>query len=140
MKKLSRQDGVATIPLVLGLTIFIIAVAAVVSVTSFNENAVSQDFYNSSQALTYAKAGVEDALIKIAREGTYTSGGYNIDFVSDGCNTNNGCATVTVISVTSPKTILSQGRVKNNIRKVQVTVTLDSNWLITDTVSQEVTN
>ena len=142
MKQLFKEKGVATIPLVLALTIFIIAVGAVISITAFNENNISQDFYSSSQALTYAKAGAQDALIKIARNGDYTSTGYNIDFVENGCNTNSGCATVTVASVTSPKTIISQGRMNNNIRKVQVIVPLDTNWKIDDDniVSSELTN
>lgn len=135
------RQGVATILLVLTLTIFIIAVAAAVSITSFNETTISQDFRNSSQALTYAKAGVQDALIKIAREGKYISTGYTIEFVSGGCAAPyDGCVTVTVTSETSPKTILSIGQVKNNFRKVQVVVYLDTNWVITNTVSSEPTN
>lgn len=134
------REGVATIPLVLALIIFIMAISAVVSVTSFNEATISKDFLTSAQALGYAKAGAHDALIKIARSGSYTSAGYNIDFVANGCADNTGCATVTVTSATSPKTIVSQGRVNNNIRKVQVVVTLDSNWTIISAPIQELTN
>ena len=141
MKQVIRKKGVATILLVLTLTIFIIAVAASVSITSFNETTISKDFYNSSQALTYAKAGAQDALIKIAREGKYISTGYNIEFVSGGCAAPyDGCTTVTVTSETSPKSVLSIGRVKNNIRKIQTVVTLSDNWSITNTVSSELTN
>ena len=78
------REGVATIPLVLALIIFIMAISAVVSVTSFNEATISKDFLTSAQALGYAKAGAHDALIKIARSGSYTSAGYNIDFVANG--------------------------------------------------------
>ena len=140
MTKLTRQKGVATIPIVLALTILIIAVGIAISTVAFNEAFIAQDFSRSSQALVYAEAGARDALIKITRDGRYTSAGYNIDFVTNGCSTNSGCATVTVTSATSPKTIVSTGRVKNNIRKVQVTVTLDANWVITGTAWQEVTN
>ena len=79
--------------------------------------------------------------MKITRNGRYTSPGYNIEFVTNGCTVpNDGCTTVTVSSDVSPKIIVSSGRVKNNIRKVQVTATLDANWVIIGTTSQELTN
>ena len=135
----SRQ-GVATIPIILALTILVIAIGLAISTVAFNETSITQDFSRSSQALAYAEAGARDALIKVTRDGGYTSAGYNIDFVTSGCAAPyNGCATVTVASATSPKVIESTGKVKNNIRKVRTTVTVDSNWVITGTVWEEVT-
>lgn len=135
-----HTQGVATIPMVLALTVLMIAVVLAISTVAFNEAFIAQDFSRSSQALVYAEAGVRDGLIKVTRNGRYTSAGYNIDFVTNGCATNDGCATITVTSATSPKTIVSTGRVRNNIRKVQVTVTLDANWVITGTAWEEVVN
>lgn len=141
MRSKFQQRGVATIPIVLALTILVIAVGLAVSTVAFNETFIAQEFSRSSQALVYAEAGARDALVKITRDGRYISSGYNIEFVTNGCTApNDGCATITVTSLTSPKTIVSSGRVKNNIRKVQVTVTLDANWVITGTSWQEITS
>lgn len=141
MRSKFKQRGIATIPIILALTVLIIAVGLTVSAVAFNETFIAQEFFRSSKALTYAEAGARDALVKITRDGRYTSAGYNIEFVANGCTApNDGCATITVTSGTSPKTIVSSGRVKNNIRKVQVTVTLDANWVITGTSWQEISN
>lgn len=140
MKTRNNQKGIATIPIVLSLMILVIMLGLVISTGAFNEVYISREYIRSSQALVYAEAGARDALIKITRDGRYTSAGYEIEFVTNGCTTNDGCTTVTVDSATSPKTIVSEGRVGNYIRKVQITVTLDTNWVITDTDWQEITS
>ncbi len=139
MKYIFSKKGVATIPIVLALTILIVAVGLAISTVAFNEAFIAQDFSRSSQALVYAEAGARDALVKITRDGRYTSAGYNIEFVENGCATNDGCAIVTVTSngatlPISDVTIVSEGRVKNNIRKVRVVVYLnDDTWVIDST-------
>lgn len=136
------RQGVATIPIILALTILIVAVGLAISTVAFNEVFIAQDFSRSSQALVYAEAGARDALMKITRNGKYTtSPDYKIEFVTNGCTAPyDGCATITVASETSPKTITSEGRVQNNIRKVRVTVTLDNDWIVTGTAWQEDTD
>ena len=146
MKYIFSKKGVATIPIILALTILVIAIGLAISTVAFNEAFIAQDFSRSSQALVYAEAGARDALIKITRNGKYNtviSGPYTIDFVENGCTSSyGGCATVEVDSNTNPKLITSEGRVKNNIRKVRVAVTFDVDgyWVITGATWQEVTD
>ena len=144
MKYIFSKKGVATIPIILALTILVIAIGLAISTVAFNEAFIAQDFSRSSQALVYAETGARDALIKVTRNGRYTtSPDYKIEFVNGGCVTPyNGCATITVTSdqETLPNSdiiIVSAGQVKNSIRKVKVTVTLNSDWVITETNWQD---
>lgn len=139
--------GAATLPTVMALTILIAALAAGLAAMTVADGLISQGAWQSSRALFYAEAGAKDALMRIARDKKYTcaapsSGCYQIDFATNGCSANEGCAKITVSAATSPKIIVSEGRVKNNIRKVQVNVTFDgsANGKIESANWQELTN
>ena len=145
--RLSALEGAATLPTVLALTILIAALAAGLAAMTVADSLISQGAWQSSKALFYAEAGAKDALIRIARDKKYTcdtpsSGCYQIEFATNGCFANEGCAKITVSAATSPKVIVSEGRVKNNIRKVQASVTFDgsANGQIHSVSWQELTN
>jgi len=137
MKKNSKS-GIVTIPIVLVLMALIIIAGLAISAVSINETYTSKISAESSQALAYAQAGAQDALQKLTRNSSYncpTDACYSIDFVDNGCSTSNGCAKVKITN--SPKIIVSEGDYKNSIRKVQVTVTFDSDGVITGEAWQE---
>jgi len=140
---------VAAIPIVLVLLLLSVAVALEVTSVVVTQTLVSQSQDTSSQAYRYAETGARDALVRIARDKTYTCAiedCYAIDFVTNGCMTNDGCARVSVSAGTGtvgdPKVITSEGQVRSAIRKVQVEVVYDAalDGEITSTVWRELTN
>ncbi len=143
--KLSR--GIATLPVVMALSIMILAIIVGVTAVTFNESFVAQGGVQSGKALYYAEVGARDALVKVARKKNYScdtpalpTGCYTIDMVTSGCSTNDGCARVTVDTGVTTKIITAEGRAGNNARKVQVSVTLDTDGLITASSWQELNN
>lgn len=142
---LNSAKGAASLPTILALAILILAIGIGVTSISFTESLISAGQSQSLKAFVYAEAGAGDALEKIARNKNY-SGNYNIDFVSGGCSNNEGCAAITVTSgigsSADPKIITSSGRVKSNVRKIQVDVVFDSslNGEISTTTWREITN
>ncbi|MEK9154832.1 MAG: hypothetical protein AAB596_02080 [Patescibacteria group bacterium] len=143
----NSQKGAATLPTIIALTILILAVGIGITAVSFTESFISAGQNQSTRALFYAEAGARDALMRIARNKNYyctspSAGCYQIDFVSSGCSTNEGCAKITVSDASSPKVIISEGRVNSNIRKVQADVYFDAafNGEINNIQWQELTN
>ena len=122
----NTKQGIATLPAVMVLGVMALAIAVGLAVVSFSESLTSQSSQRSLRAVLYAEAGARDALIKVARNKDYTtSPSYTIDFVTDGCSTGSGCATITV-SGTNPKTITSVGQANAGSRSIQVIATLDA--------------
>lgn len=141
------QSGFAALPVVLALMALIMTAGIGIAMTSFTESMLSLGSAQSSKSLFYAEAGAQDALMRVARNKSYTcstpsTGCYQIDYGTNGCSGNYGCARITVSVATSPKVIVSEGRVKDNIRKMEVDVYFDSNLNgeIATTTWQEVTN
>ena len=139
---LNSESGVATLPTVFTLMILILAVVVGMTAWSMSEMFSSESQNQSSKALFYAEAGAKDALMRIARNKNYSTSTYQLSFVSSGCATDEGCATITVSSAMSPKVITSDGQVNNNIRKIKVDVYFDgdSNGEITNVNWQEITD
>jgi len=154
MNKYSKiQKGFATLPTVMALMILIFLVSGGIAVWSLSEVFSTQSQTNSRLALVYAEEGARDALTRIARKYNYTCVNpdpcYSIPMVANGCSTTyDGCAQVTVIDESTPdkcaadhpKKITSKGRVKSNIRQIQVCVKISSEGEITDAVWEELTD
>ncbi|MFH0890501.1 MAG: hypothetical protein V1856_00525 [Candidatus Liptonbacteria bacterium] len=145
-KPRASRAGLASLPTVVALTLLILAIGIGITIASFTEVFTSASALQSTKALSYAEAGARDALIRVARNKNYvcsspTSGCYTMDFVTNGCAQNLGCARITVSSST-PKIIWSEGRVSSNIRRIQVSVTLDAqgNGQIATSTWSELTN
>lgn len=126
------RRGAATLPTIIALTILILAVGVSITAVSFTEGLISVGQENSAQALAYAEAGARDALIKLTRNKNYTCispNCYSINFVSNGCITDDGCARITVSAGAGtsgdPRIIVSEGKVKSSVRKIQTSVTFD---------------
>lgn len=145
--KISRQNGIATLPTV--IVIGLLALAVVVSITSlaFNELLIAQAGAQSSGALFYAESGVRDALTRIGRNKNYacsTADCYSIDFIASGCTNGTDCAKVTVStgvgSTADPKIITSKGIKGASMRRMQATVILDSGTTVAASQSGEITS
>lgn len=143
-----REGGIVTLPAVIALSIIMLALVIGISTLTFNESFVSFGGVQSAKAENYAEVGARDALLRIARNKNYScltalpAGCYQIDMVTNGCATNEGCVRVTVDAGTSPKMINVEGRASSFIRKLQVSVTFDgsANGEIVSTQWQELTN
>lgn len=140
-----HKSGFAALPVILALTALIMISGIGIAMTNFTESIISLNSAQSSQSLFYAEAGAQDALMRIARKKSYicdspTTGCYSVSYVNNGCSGNYGCARITVSAATAPKVIVSEGRVKDNIRKMQVSVFFDSldNGEIATTTWQEI--
>lgn len=139
----SSQKGVAILPTVMILGIMSLLVTVSVTTLSFTELFVSQGSGQSARAHFYAESGVRDALIKIARDKTYscpTVDCYEVDFSANGCSTLSDCAKITVDGTDTAKVVTSKGIMKSSIRTLEANVVLDSDGAITNTTWTELTS
>lgn len=147
----TRSRGVATLPTVMVLGVMALAVAVGVTAVALSESFISQGSGQSARALFYAESGARDALLKIARNKTYSCTAtdcYSIDFSTNGCSTGNDCATLSVSAGTGatgdPKIITAKGIMKSSTRTLSVSVVLDggtvTNGEITGATWSEVVN
>ena len=145
--KISKNDGIATLPTVMVLGMMTLAVVVSITSIAFNELFISQGLAQSSNALFYAEGGARDALTRIVRKKNYTCSTtdcYSIDFVTNGCTNNSGCAKVSVSSglgtTANPKIIMSKGIMKAGMRRIQVSVILDNGTTVASSQNGEITS
>ncbi len=131
---LSKQEGIASLPAVMALSVFILALVATVTAITFDENTAGLDQRQGLQALIYAETGAKDALIRIVRNKSYNCTAtdcYALDLATNGCSAGTACAKITVSAGTGaagdPKIITAKGISANNSRKIQINVTYDVN-------------
>lgn len=128
---LANRRGIATLPALLGLIILIVAVVIGISAIGMSDAIISLGQTQSTKALGFAQAGAKDALQRLARDYTFTSSSYSIDFATSGCSLETACATISISTGTGatgdPKIIISTGRYNQNIRSVEVDVLYDAN-------------
>ena len=66
------HTGFASLPIVIGLMAMILVVGTGVALSGFLESSMTLSSARSSNALYYAEAGAQDALMRIARNKNYT--------------------------------------------------------------------
>ncbi len=143
MIKNNKESGIAAIPVVLIFMIFVMVVGLGITNIGFNEANISSNSSYSSKAFTYAEAGAKDGLMRVSRDSSYTcpvDACYSMDFTVNGCLDNTACARIKITAVGNDRIVFSEGRVKNNFRRVQVTATFDANGEITNTLWEELVN
>jgi Tfp pilus assembly protein PilX len=144
-----NNSGFATIPTILTVSVLILVVAFGIAASTFTETVSSAAEKKSAAALRYAEAGVEDALMLIARDKNYvcaTVDCYSSDMVLSGCANGAGCARVSVSagagSKADPKIVTSAGVADNMTRKLEASVIFDAAGLgeIGTTTWREIVN
>ena len=120
------QKGQALVTLLFFVIIGITVITAAVSIVLTNSIAGS-NLEQGIGALNVAESGVENALLRLDRDPTYTG---------ETLSVGTGTATITV-SGAGPVTILSVGKYYNSIRKIQAVAT-KSNYAFTVTSWKEV--
>lgn len=139
----SYSGGVATLPTVMVIGIIALAVAVGVTAVALTESFISQGGIQSNKALFYAEAGARDALIRVARDKTFATSSYTIDFTTNasGCSGLwNGCATIAV--GLSPRVATSTGTSGVSTRTLVVSISQDTDGAIatSTTTWSEATN
>lgn len=127
----TRCRGVATLPTVMVIGIMALAVAVGVTAVALTESFISQGSNQSSKALFFAEAGARDALLRVARDKTFATSSYTIDFTTNGTGCSglrNGCATIAV--GLSPRIATSTGAMGATTRTVVVNITQDADGAI----------
>ncbi len=115
MKKLNNE-GQTLIALTIYMVVAMIITLGAVAVTIINIRA-NTSYTSGELALQYANDGVENALIRLERDSSYTGETMSIS---------SGSATITV-SGTTTKTIVSVGAIGNFNRTITATATNSSN-------------
>jgi len=128
--KIQDRRGVALLPVILVLFGLVMVVGVAIAGISVSENTISSTKDASDEALAIAESGIQDALMRLARDKDFTSAGYNL-------SVSGGTATIIVPSGSS-KDITSTGALNNKSRKIQLTVNADANGKITQTGWTEV--
>lgn len=97
---------------ILVLVIFFGIVVSIINLT-LGEQKISRNIVTSSQAYYAAEAGIEDALLRLAK---------NMNWVGTSTlNVNGGSATIEISNIVGgSRTIISEGDVLNRIRKIQI--------------------
>ena len=128
--KIQDERGVALLPMILVLFGLVMVVGVAIAGISVSENTISSTKDASDEALAIAESGIQDALMRLARDKDFTSAGYNL-------SVSGGTATIIVPSGSS-KDITSSGTLNSKTRKIQLTVNADANGKITQTGWTEV--
>ena len=128
--KIQDERGVALLPVILVLFGLVMVVGVAIAGISVSENTISSTKDASDEALAIAESGIQDALMKLARDKDFTSAGYNL-------SVSGGTATIIVPSGSS-KDITSSADLNGKKRKIQLTVNADANGKITQTGWTEV--
>jgi Tfp pilus assembly protein PilX len=115
------------------LVILVVVVGLGITSVTLSETFIAAGQNQASLARVYAEAGARDALLRLAKDKTYSCASthcYTIDFATNGCAQNTGCARMSVSTASgtlaNPKIITATGQVKNNVRRLQVSVIYDS--------------
>lgn len=126
-KQIEKQSGNALVTLIFFMAIAITittAAAGIMLSTSISANKVEQ----GAKALQAAESGAEEALLRLLRDPSYTTGTISVG---------DGSASIQV-SGAETKMIISTGNVGNFTRKVQVVAGYDAQDRLTITSWKEV--
>lgn len=106
------QDGFAAFYITVLILTVIFAMAVSIYILIYGEQKISGNIIKSSQAYYTAEAGIEDALLRLAK-GMAWSSPYTL-------NNGNGSAQIEILDISGgSRTITSRGDFSNRIRKIQ---------------------
>lgn len=130
------RPGIAALLVIVGVAALVLLIATGLSLSNFLENDASSARAKHREAFFVAEAGIHDAIQRITRNKDYT-GSYDqttFPIVSSPDTLN--------ITVTggATKTITARAVVNNRTGKIQATVTVDTNGLVTITGWQELSS
>ncbi len=118
------QSGLVAMPSIVILSIIMLTIGIAMSFSSFIQNNISYDNYISQRAYCTAEAGINDAIMKIARNKNY-SANYSLLINSNAANI---VFDTTVLNQTK---ITSTSIIKNYTKKIQATLNVTANGKVT---------
>ncbi|MEI7498444.1 MAG: hypothetical protein WCK11_04130 [Candidatus Falkowbacteria bacterium] len=131
MKQYTNQSGIASLPIIIILLSVVMLMAAVMASLAEQNRSTSADQRDSGLALSFAKAGAEDALLAIARDKNFNQT-YQLALVENGCSAPlNGCVNVSVDVGSSPKKITARGQYREYVRIITAEPMIDVSGAIT---------
>lgn len=138
----TEREGIAVLPVMLLIGSIIIEIAIVGGILAFFSSTSNLAIRASQEALFTARAGVEDALIKIVRDKNYPAGSFTIS-VNSGVATTTASTSISVIDIplTGQRTIIATSTVFRRTKTVRAVVNVDSvTGKITIVSFEEITN
>lgn len=133
---LRNQRGIAALLAIVGVAALVLLISVALSAGSFLENDASRARQKHREAFFVAEAGIHDAIQRITRNKDYT-GSY--DEASFPIVSSPDTLDITVAG-DATKTITSTAVVNNRTGKIQATVDVDTNGLVTITGWQELSS
>lgn len=115
----SRSAGQALVALLVFMAVALTLTAAATSVVLIGLRSTTA-YSLGEEALSYAEAGVDNAMLRLIRDPAYTG---------ETLTVSTGTATITVSGAGSSKTIVSEGVSGNAKRRIQADATLQNNTL-----------
>src|SRR3989344_542363 len=134
MFHVSREQGMALLSAAVIVLLLLVAIGLSMLSSGIFEGSIAETQRAGQDALSAAQSGVKDALIKLARDKSFTStSGY---FLPAGCTLNGTTACAKVIVETSQSAcsqaiganqdcIVSRGTINNAKRKLEVILSVD---------------
>ncbi|MBI4281502.1 hypothetical protein HY625_01635 [Candidatus Uhrbacteria bacterium] len=133
---LHDSRGIAALLAIVGVAALVLLIVISISVGNFFENDASSARQKNREAFFVAEAGVHEAIQRITRNKDYTT-----TITQDTFPIVSSPDTLSVtVTGTTTKTITATAVVKNRTGKIQATVTVDSNGLVTIASWQELSS
>ena len=133
---MKQPRGIAALLAIVGIAALIVLIATGISLSSFLENDASSARQKHREAFFVAEAGVHEAIQRITRNKDYTAtitqANFSIVASPDTLNV--------TITAGSPRTITATAVVKNRTAKIEATVTVSDDGLVTITGWQELSS
>mgnify|MGYP001579548336 CR=1 FL=1 len=133
---MKHPRGIAALLAIVGVAALVLLIATSLSLSNFLENDASSARAKHREAFFVAEAGVHDAISRITRNKDYTG---TYDETTFPIVASPDTLDITVTG-TSTKTITAIAVVKSRTGKIQATVTVDANGLVTITGWQELSS
>lgn len=132
----ASPKGIAALLAIVGVAALVLLIATGLSLSNFLENDASSAREKHREAFFVAEAGVHEAIQRITRNKDYTT---TITQANFPIVTSPDTLSVTVAGTTT-KTITAMAVIKNRTAKIQATVDVDPNGLVTITSWQELSS
>lgn len=133
LNQIKKSKGLATIPTIIILSLVILAIGASMMTSGFIESLMSKTAIEVQESFYLSDSGIDDALLKIARDKNLgvIPGNWSLPTL--------GSSTITVSGDATTRVINSLGIISEKQKNLKTNVTLNEYGQITATSWEEVT-
>jgi hypothetical protein len=118
----TKQSGVVALTTILAIGLLVLVFGVALGFLSFLEGIIGFSQAKSQEAFFASQSGASDALMRLARDKTFSSAGYTI-------NIGQGTSTIVVLAnnpIIGQNLITSTGEASGRKRKIEVKVAVDN--------------